>query len=49
MPDDAPNDAPAFDPPDADRVYVNYLETCRGLGVDPIRRERALRLDAGVG
>jgi hypothetical protein len=30
-----------FDPPDSDRVYANYLETCRRLGVEPVSRERA--------
>ncbi len=37
--------APAmFDPadaPDPERVYLNYLETCRRLGVEPVPRERA--------
>ena len=33
-----------FDPPDSDRVYANYLETCRRLGVEPVSRERALGL-----
>ena len=44
MPDDADNNPPAFDSPDADRVYANYLETCRRLGVEPVLRERAAEL-----
>jgi len=32
------------DPPDPDRVYLNYLETCRLLGIEPVPRERALGL-----
>jgi hypothetical protein len=31
MLDDLNKDAPAFDPPDAERVYGNYVETCRRL------------------
>jgi hypothetical protein len=46
MPDDANNDAPAPDPPDADAVYVRSLETCRRLGVEPVPRERAVGLIA---
>jgi hypothetical protein len=34
-------DALTFDPPDTDTVYVNYLETCRRLGVAPVSRDRA--------
>ena len=37
---------PAFDPPDAERVYRNYLETCRRSGVEPVPREQALGLIA---
>jgi len=33
-----------FDPPDPDRVYRNYLETCRRAGVTPVSREQALGL-----
>ena len=36
--DDANNDAPEFDLPDADSVYAQYLETCRRLGVEPVPR-----------
>jgi hypothetical protein len=36
----------AFDPPDADRVYANYLETCRRAGVTPVSREHAQDLIA---
>ena len=46
MLDDAGDDAPEFDPPDADRVYANYLETCRRAGVRPVSRERAQDLIA---
>ncbi len=28
--------------PDPDRVYRNYLETCRRLGVEPVPRHRAM-------
>jgi hypothetical protein len=35
-----------FDPPDADRVYRNYLETCRRAGVKAVSRERAQGLIA---
>lgn len=38
------NDAPEFDPPDADTVYAHYLETCPRLGVEPVARDRALGL-----
>ena len=44
--DDADNDAPGFNPPDADRPYVNYVETCRRLGVEPVSRDRAQNLIA---
>jgi hypothetical protein len=44
MLDDAERDAPAFDPPDADAVREEYLETCRRMGVKPVPRERALGL-----
>jgi hypothetical protein len=30
-----------FDPPYPDRVYRNYLETCRRAGVTPVSREQA--------
>jgi hypothetical protein len=43
MLDDA-DDAPVFDPPDAERVYRDYLEICRRLGVEPVSRERAAEL-----
>jgi len=38
-----PIDVP-FDPPDADTVFANYLETCRRAGVEPVSREQALGL-----
>ena len=44
MPDDADRDAPAFDLPDLERVYRNYLATCRRLGVKPTPRDRAKAL-----
>jgi hypothetical protein len=44
MRDDADNDAPAVDPPDAESVYANYLRTCAMLGVEPTPRDRALGL-----
>jgi hypothetical protein len=31
------DDVPELDQPDADRVYRNYLVTCRRLGVKPYR------------
>ena len=46
MLDDADKDTPEFDPPDAERVYRNYVETCRRLGVEPVPRERAQDLIA---
>lgn len=45
--DDADNDAPAFDPPDAERVYRNYVETYRRIGVEPVPRDRAQALMVG--
>jgi hypothetical protein len=39
--DDADKGAPAFNLPDADSVYRNYLETYRRAGVEPVPRERA--------
>jgi hypothetical protein len=41
MLDDADKDSAAFDPPDPDNVYRNYLVTCRRLGVTPTPRDRA--------
>ena len=35
------SDTPARNPPDPDRVYRNYLETCRLLGIEPVPRDRA--------
>ena len=40
LPDDD-DDIPELDQPDADRVYCNYLVTCRRLGVTAVPRERA--------
>ena len=44
MRDHTEDDAAELDPPDADRVYRNYLETCRRLGVEPVPREGAFGL-----
>jgi len=42
MLDDCDSDAREFDTPDlGSRVYRNYLETCRRLGINPVPRERA--------
>lgn len=35
---------PRLDQPDPDRIYRNYLETYRGIGVEPVPRERARKL-----
>ena len=43
---DADKDAHRFDPPDVDRVYRNYVETCRRLGVESVPRDHALDLMA---
>ena len=34
----------AFDPPDPDLTYRNYLRTCAMLGVEPVSREQAFGL-----
>ena len=34
----------AFDPPDADLTYRNYLETCKRAGIEPVSREHADQL-----
>ena len=39
-------DAPAPNRPDPDRVYRNYLERCRRLGIEPVRRDHARDLMA---
>ena len=44
MAEDADSEVPAYVPPDADRVYRNYVETCRRLGVEPTPRDRAQNL-----
>ena len=44
FPDDDDDDIPELDQPDADRVYRNYLITCRRLGVTAVPRERARKL-----
>lgn len=46
MRDYADDDVPELDLPDANRVYRNYLETCRRNGVKPVPRERAQELIA---
>ncbi len=35
---------PEFAPPDADRAYRNYLETCQRLGIEPVLRGHAREL-----
>lgn len=47
MLDDADSNLPEFDPPDPDRVYFNYVETCRRLGVEPVAPDRVQELIAG--
>ena len=42
MPDN--NDAPKLDQPDPERLYRNYLVTCKRLGVTAVPRERAQEL-----
>ena len=44
MPDN--NDAPKLDQPDPERLYRNYLVTCKRLGVTAVPRERADKLIA---
>jgi len=34
----------AADAPDPDRVYLDYLESCQRLGIEPVARECALVL-----
>ena len=41
MPDQTDNHVFAIEPLDLDRLYRNYLVTCRMSGVEPIARERA--------
>jgi len=33
-------DVAAFDPPDVDRLYDRYADSCRCLGIEPLSRER---------
>ena len=40
--DAADDGAPALDSPDPDRVYGNYLDTCRRLGLEPVPWDRVL-------
>jgi len=40
------DDAPTLEPLHTERVYRNYLETCRRLGVEPVSRHRADNLMA---
>ena len=44
---DAEKDAQRFDPPDVDRVYRNYVETCRRLGAESVPRNHALEWRLG--
>jgi hypothetical protein len=46
MLDQADNHSFPIEPLDLDRLYRNYLETCRMSGVEPVSRERALGLIA---
>lgn len=39
-------DAAAFDPPDVDRLYERYADSCRRLGIEPFSRERVDALAA---
>ena len=39
-------DAAAFDPPDVDRLYERYADSCRRLGIEPLSRERVDTLAA---
>ena len=32
------------DAPHPDRVYLNYVETCRRVSIEPVPRERARKL-----
>jgi hypothetical protein len=44
MPDHADNHSFPIEPLDLDRLYANYLETCKMSGVQPVSRKRALGL-----
>jgi len=46
MLNDADKESPAIDPPDAERVYRNYLERCKRLGIEPVLRDHAQDLMA---
>ena len=35
----------AADAPDPELVYLNYPETCRRLGIEPVPRRARIRLD----
>jgi hypothetical protein len=39
-------DLPEFNAPDVERVYRNYLATCRRLGIKPVLRGHARELMA---
>ena len=41
-----PTTPSSLDPPDADAVYADYLETCKRTGVEPVPREHAVDLIA---
>jgi len=38
----------AADPPNPNRVYRNYLLSCRRQGIEPLSRERAVELQAAA-
>jgi hypothetical protein len=40
------NDTTALHRPDPERVYHNYLERCRRLGIEPVLRDHARDLMA---
>ena len=40
----AENDSAAFQSPDQDQVYLNYLESCKRQGIQPVPRDRAREL-----
>jgi hypothetical protein len=37
-------DSAAFDSPDPDQVYLNYLDSCQRKGIEPVPRNRAREL-----
>ena len=39
-----PRNSAAFDSPDPDQVYQNYLDSCRRQGIEPVPPDRAREL-----